>query len=220
MIRTNRPIPSGQIKLAIFDLDGTLVDSVDDLAEAVNHALGRVGLPPRSRDEVRSFVGNGARVLLERALGPRRDKLEEALAAWRAHYQDHLLDHTRPYPGVAEALARAGRTLAVLTNKPGPMARRILEGLGILGRFVAVVGGGETPPKPDPAGVRAILERVGARPEDAIFVGDSLVDLATARNAGLTFVGVGWGLVPRAELVGGGAVHLVDRAEELERWLA
>jgi phosphoglycolate phosphatase len=207
-------------RLAILDLDGTLIDSVDDIAAAVNHALGRVGLPLRNRDEVRSFIGDGARVLLERAVGPRRDKLEEAIAAWREHYQAHLLDHTRPYPGIAEALARAGRMLAVQTNKPGPMARRILEGFGLLHRFVLVLGGGEAPPKPDPAGALGILGRVGVRPEEAIFVGDSLVDLATARNAGLTFVGVAWGLVPRADLARGGAVNLVDRAEDLARWLA
>jgi phosphoglycolate phosphatase len=208
-----------QCRLAIFDLDGTLVDSVDDLAAAVNHALARVELPPRSRDEVQRFIGNGARVLLERALGSHQERLEEALAAWREHYDTHLLDHTRPYPGVVEALARATATLAVQTNKPGPMARRILEGLGLLSRFAVVMGGGEAPPKPDPAGVRAILARLGARPEEAAFVGDSLVDVETARNAGLTFVGVTWGLVSRDELVGGGAANLVDRAEDLKPWL-
>jgi phosphoglycolate phosphatase len=206
-------------RLAIFDLDGTLVDSVDDLAAAVNHALARAGLPLRSRDEVRTFIGDGARVLLERSVGPRRDKLEEALASWREHYAAHLLDQTRPYPGVADALSRAGRALAVQTNKPGPMARRILEGLGLLSRFAVVMGGGEAPAKPDPAGVRAILARVGVGPGEAVFVGDSLVDLATARNAGLTFVGVTWGLVSREDLVRGGAVNLVDRAEELDAWL-
>jgi phosphoglycolate phosphatase len=209
-----------QTRLAIFDLDGTLVDSVDDLAAAVNHGLALAGLPLRGRAEVRSFIGDGARLLLERAVGQRQDKLEEALAGWREHYNAHLLDHTRPYPGVAEALARSGRTLAVQTNKPGAMARRILEGLGLLSCFAVVIGGGEAPSKPDPAGVRTILERVGARPQDAVFVGDSLVDLATARNAGVAFVGVGWGLVPRAELAQAGAANLVDRAEELERWLA
>jgi len=207
-------------RLAIFDLDGTLVDSVDDLAAAVNHALALVGLPLRSREEVRSFVGDGARVLLERAVGPRRDRLEEALAAWREHYQAHLLDHTRPYPGIPEALAAAGRTLAVQTNNPGPMARRILEGLGLLDRFAVVLGGGEAPAKPDPAGARAILERLGGRPEEAVFVGDSPVDVATARNAGLTFVGVAWGLAPAAELVRAGAVNVVARAEQLGSWLA
>lgn len=206
-------------RLAIFDLDGTLVDSVDDLAASVNHALGAVGLPARTRDEIRSFVGNGARVLLERSIGDRPDLLGPALAAWRAHYEEHLLDLTRPYPGIAEALAGAGRPLAVLTNKPGPMARRILEGLGLARHFAAVLGGGEAPPKPDPSGARALLERAGARAGDVVLVGDSPVDAETARNAGIAFVAVTWGLVPRRELVRAGAVTLVDRAEQLAPWL-
>ncbi len=206
-------------RIAIFDLDGTLVDSVDDLAASVNHALGHLGLPARACDEIRGFIGEGARMLLVRSLGPRSDLLEPALAAWRAHYEAHLLDQTRPYPGVPEALAGARRALAVLTNKPAPMARRILEGLGLAPLFADVVGGGDAPPKPDPAGARAILARAGVRPEDAVLIGDSLLDAATARNAGMTFVAVTWGLVPRSELVRAGAVHLVDRAEELAAWL-
>jgi phosphoglycolate phosphatase len=131
-----------------------------------------------------------------------------------------LLDSTRLYPGVAEALAGAGRTLAVLSNKPGPMVRQILEGLGVAGRFAAVVGGGDAPAKPDPAGVLELLGRLGARAEDAVLVGDSPVDAATARNAGITFVAVTWGLSSREELVRAGAVHLVDRAGDLAPWLA
>ncbi len=207
------------IRVTIFDLDGTLVDSVDDLAAAVNHALAAVGLPLRSRDEVRSFVGDGARVLLERAVGPNRDRLEPALAAWRAHYEVHLLDATRPYPGIPEALAGARRPLAVLTNKPAAMAVRILDGLELSARFSAVSGGGDAPPKPDPAGARALLARLGARPEDAVLVGDSPVDAATARNAGMEFVAVTWGLAPREALVRAGAVHLVDRPRDLAPWL-
>jgi len=207
-------------RLAIFDLDGTLVDSVDDLAASVNHALARVGLPPRRRDEVRGMIGNGARVLIERAVGPHQELLDPALSAWREHYQAHLLDATRPYPGVAEALAGAGRTLAVISNKPGPMVRRILEGLGLLARFAGVLGGGDAPPKPDPAGVRTILHRLGVAEADAILVGDSAVDAATARNAGIAFVAVTWGLTSREELVLAGAVNLVDRAEDLAPWLA
>lgn len=206
-------------RLAIFDLDGTLVDSVDDLAASVNHALAHVGLSARDREEVRGFIGHGARMLLSRAVGARRDLLEPALAAWRAHYEEHLLDRTRAYPGLPEVLARAGRSLAVLTNKPAPMARRILDGLGLAPLFSAIVGGGDAPAKPDPAGARALLARAGARPEHAVLVGDSPVDAETARNAGVEFVAVTWGLVAREELVRAGAVHLVDRAEELARWL-
>jgi phosphoglycolate phosphatase len=212
------PAPSSA-RLAIFDLDGTLIDSVDDIAAAVNHGLTGVGLPPRARDEIRGFIGDGARVLLARAVGPRGDLLEPALAGWRAHYEAHLLDRTRPYPGVPEVLARAGCGLAVLTNKPAAMARHILEGLGLAQHFLAVVGGGDAPPKPDPTGARALLGQAGVRPEDAVLVGDSRVDLEVARNAGIAFVGVTWGLVPRAELVAAGAEHLVDRAEDLAPWL-
>ena len=207
-------------RLAIFDLDGTLVDSVEDLAAAVNHALGVVGLPLRTVAEVRGFVGEGARLLLERSVGPHPELLEPALEAWGAHYLDHLLDHTRAYPGVAEALAGAGRTLAVHTNKPGPMARRVLEGLGLLDRFALVVGGDEVARKPDPAGVRLIQERTGARPEDTVFVGDSPVDAATARNAGATFLAVTWGLTSEADLRRAGATRLLAQAAELVPWLA
>ncbi len=205
--------------LAIFDLDGTLVDSVEDLAASVNHALARAGLPLRHRDEVRRFIGNGARPLIERSVGEHLDRIEEVLADWRVHYQAHLLDHTRPYPGIVELLAGARRTLALQSNKPGPMTRRILEGLGLLSRFAVVLGGGEAPPKPDPGGVLAILDRLGARREEAVFIGDSTMDVATARNAGVSFVGVTWGLMSREELAGAGAVNLVDRAEELAPWL-
>ncbi|ACL64589.1 phosphoglycolate phosphatase [Anaeromyxobacter dehalogenans 2CP-1] len=207
-------------RLAILDLDGTLVDSLDDLAASVNHALATVGLPPRTTDEIRGFVGEGARVLLERALGPHAERLEPALAAWRAHYEVHCLDATRTYPGLAAALAGAGRTLAVHTNKPGAMARRILDGLGLLGRFAVVVGGDEAPRKPDPEGVRIIQSRVGATDAETVFVGDSPVDVATARAAGVQMVAVGWGLRSRAALLDAGATVLVESAAELVPWLA
>lgn len=207
-------------RLAIFDLDGTLVDSVDDLAASVNHALGRVGLPPRELDEIRGFVGEGARVLLERAVAPYAERLEPALAAWWAHYEEHCLDRTRAYPGIGALLAGAGRALAVHTNKPGALARKILEGLGLRAHFAVVLGGDEAPRKPDPAGVRLIQARVGAGPDETIFVGDSRIDVATARAAGVRMVGVTWGLASRAELVRAGATELVEDASELARLLA
>lgn len=207
-------------RLAIFDLDGTLVDSVEDLAASVNHALGVVGLPRRDLDEIRGFVGEGARLLLERAVAPRADLVEPALAAWREHYEDHCLDRTRLYPGIAALVAGAGRTLAVHTNKPGALARKILDGLGLRSRFALVLGGDEAPRKPDPAGVRLIQARVGAAPEETVFVGDSLVDLATARAAGVRHVAVTWGLVPGADLVRAGATELAGSAGELARWVA
>lgn len=208
------------VRLAVLDLDGTLVDSLDDLHASVSHALRAVGLPARSREEVRGFVGEGARVLLARAVAPHEHLLEPALAAWRAHYEAHCLDRTRPYPGVEAALAAAGRTLAVHTNKPGAMARRILAGLGLLGRFAAVVGGDEVPRKPDPTGVLEIMARVGAAPRDTVFVGDSRVDVATARAAGVALVAVTWGLGRREDLVAAGATALAESAADLAPWLA
>jgi phosphoglycolate phosphatase len=206
-------------RLAIFDLDGTLVDSLDDLHASVNHALGVVGLPARSREEVRGYVGEGARLLLARAVSPQDHLLEPALAAWRAHYAAHCLDHTRTFPGIEALLAGAGRRLAVHTNKPGAMARKILDGLGLLPRFAAVVGGDEAPRKPDPTGVLEILARVGAAPRDAVFVGDSRVDVETARAAGVSLVAVTWGLASRADLVAAGATVLVDDAAALAPFL-
>jgi phosphoglycolate phosphatase len=207
-------------RLAVFDLDGTLVDSVDDLHASVNHALATLGLPSRTRDEVRTFVGEGARVLLERAVAPRGDLVEPALAAWREHYAAHCLDRTRPYPGVEALLAAARRTLAVHTNKPGAMARKILAGLGLLGRFAAVVGGDEAPRKPDPAGLLGIMAASGATAAETVFVGDSRHDVATARAAGVRVVAVTWGLSSRADLEAAGATILVDDAAGLAPWVA
>ena len=207
-------------RLAIFDLDGTLVDSLEDLHASVNHALRAVGLPPRSREEILGFVGEGARVLLERAVAPQVHLLEPALAAWRPHYEAHCLDHTRPYPGIEALLAGSRRVLAVHTNKPGVMARKILAGLGLLSRFAAVTGGDEAPRKPDPTGAREIMARRGASAGDTIFVGDSRVDVATARAAGVAFVAVTWGFASRAELAEAGAVAFADAPSELAPHLA
>lgn len=208
------------MKVAILDLDGTIVDTLDDLVAAVNVALAEVGLPSRPRDEIRQFVGEGSQRLVSRAVAPHEELVEPALEAWWRHYEAHLLDRTRPYPGVAEALHGAKRTLAVHTNKPGRLARRILEGLKLSSRFVEVLGGDEAPRKPDPTGTLGILHRLGARPEDAIFVGDSRVDVETARAAGLSMVAVTWGFRPREELVEAGADHFVSTGDELARWLA
>lgn len=206
-------------RLAVFDLDGTLVDSVDDLAASVNHALAAVGLPPRTRAEVEGFVGEGARRLLERAVGSHADLVEPALAAWHVHYAAHCLDRTRVYPGLEAALAGAGRPLAVLTNKPGPLARTILAGLGLLPRFREVVGGGEAPRKPDPAGLLGLLARAGAAPAASVLIGDSPVDVATGRAAGVPVVAVTWGLVRPEALRAAGATVLVDRPEQLAPYL-
>jgi phosphoglycolate phosphatase len=203
------------IRLAIFDLDGTLVDSRLDLCLAVNHALREVGLPERSVDEVSSFVGEGAVKLVERAVAPREELLQPALAAWWEHYEAHLLDNTVLYPGIAELIAQAPYALAVHTNKPGALARRLLAGLGALAPFAAVMGGDEAARKPDPEGTRSILDRLGVTADDAVFVGDSLVDLATARAVPVRFEPVGWGLVSPGQLVAEGSPPPARDAAEL-----
>ena len=188
-------------RLVVFDLDGTLIDSVADLATALNETLrdlepGSLGLP---LDRVRSFVGEGARRLVSRGLdaaGIPTDP-DAAVSVFMERYSHHLLDTTRFYPGV-EALLRglAGRRLAVLTNKPGGFSRAILEGLGGAGHFFAVIGGDDGARKPDPAGLLRLCAAVGAAPREAVLVGDSAIDVRTARAASVPMIGVSWGLAP------------------------
>ena len=206
-------------RLAILDLDGTLLDTLDDLAASVNAALQAVGRPPRPRHEIERFVGEGARLLLERAVAPHAELAAPALAAWWRHYDLHCLDTTRPFAGLPELLTRSGRRLAIHTNKPGRVARQMLAGLGLLDRFAVVTGGDEAPRKPSPAGTLEIMRRLCARPEDTVFIGDSPTDVRTARHAGVTMVAVTWGFRPRQELRAAGAVHLVDAVAGLRPWL-
>jgi len=183
----------------IFDLDGTLVDSRVDLAKAVNHMLGALGMARLPLDTVTGYIGEGARVLVQRSLGPAaQDHLESGLRIFLDYYGVHLLDQTRPYPGIPELLGGLhgrGITLSVLTNKPEAMSRSILGGLGLLHRFVAVVGGDTLPArKPDPAGVVHLCTLTNTSTNHVLLVGDSVIDLRTARAAGVAFCGVAWGL--------------------------
>jgi len=207
------------IRAVVFDLDGTLVDSAADLAHAVNHALRGLGLPERPAAEITTFVGEGAVRLVERAVAPRLDLLEPGLALWWEHYRAHLLDHTVLYPGMVALLRDARLPLAVHTNKPGALARQILDGLGVRQRFVEVLGGDEAPRKPDPAGTRALLARLGVAPEEALYVGDSVVDLELARAVPMPLVTVSWGLVPEARLRAAGAARIVRTVAELRPWV-
>jgi phosphoglycolate phosphatase len=207
------------VRIAVLDLDGTLVDSFADLAGSVNHALRAVGLPARPLPEVRAFVGEGARNLLLRAVDPHLHLLEPALQAWWEHYERHCLDRTALFPGMERALTGATRVLAVHTNKPGRLARKILTGLGAGARFAAVVGGDDAPRKPDPKGTLELIARLGGRAEDAVFVGDSLIDARTAAAAGIPFVAVTWGFGAREALIAERPAALVDRVEELAPWL-
>ena len=210
---------SGPPRVAVLDLDGTLVDSFADLSASVNHALRAIGLPPRPPAEIRGFVGEGARLLLERAVSPRVDLLEPALAAWWEHYEAHCTDSTRLFPGWEPLLAGSGRALAVHTNKPGRLARKILDHLGVGARFAEVLGGDEAPRKPDPTGTLALVSRLGGRPADAIFIGDSLIDARTAAAARIPFVAVTWGFGDRDALRAAHPAALVDGVRWLAPWL-
>jgi phosphoglycolate phosphatase len=206
--------------LLVFDLDGTLVDSSRDIAASVNAALAQAapGAAEIPLEVILSFVGEGARLLVERSLREARLDLsaDELLPVYLECYAMRLLDTTRLYPGIAEALeALDGTTLAVLTNKPGDLSRAILEGLGIAGCFARVLGAGDVPSrKPDPAGLLQLMAWARALPGETWMVGDSATDVDVARAAGVGAAGVTWGFNPGA-LRAAGADRLIDDPREL-----
>ncbi len=185
-------------RLLVFDLDGTLVDSKEDLANAVNVALESFDLPPLPHPVIYSYVGDGASALILRALPPERNGLlPEVLDRFLAYYRRHLLDTTRPYPGVAGALRKwAGiYRMAVLTNKGVAMTREILSGLSLDGCFFEVRGGDSfRTRKPDPEGLLHILREAGVEAREAIMIGDSRNDVRAGRAAGAVTCGVTYGL--------------------------
>lgn len=192
----------GPVDLLIFDLDGTLIDSKLDLARSVNAARGHMGLAPLENERVYSYVGNGAPVLIRRALGAdaSEDDVNRALAFFLSYYRDHMLEATTLYPGVQEALDRlagAGVGMAVLTNKPVRFSQGIIAGLGLESYFFRVYGGNSfEQKKPDPVGVDTLLGETHVPRARAMMVGDSGVDIRTARSAGIMACGVSWGFQP------------------------
>ncbi len=207
MIRTHRAFDPHSIKLVIFDLDGTLIDSRLDLVHSVNAALRHIGHAELPEHVIASYVGDGAPVLIQRALGG--EKIEESvvrkgLEFFLSYYREHKLDHTTVYAGIAEALASiqkstngSPRKLAVLTNKPVIPSKAIVEALGLAQYLQQVYGGNSfQTKKPDPEGARKLLEETGVRPEQAVIVGDSHTDIETGHNAGLWTVGVTYGFAP------------------------
>ena len=210
--------------LLVFDLDGTLLDTLDDLTASVNQALAAHGLPLRSREEVRGFVGNGVVMLVKRALPPGADEeLRQAVfSAFTEHYRVHCADRTRPYPGVTgllEAARRLGYAAAVVSNKPDreakALCRRFFPGL-----LAAVTGARpDLPRKPSPELPRLILAELDFQPAQAVYIGDSPVDIATAAAAGLDCICVSWGFCSREQLSARGARRIADSPQQLLRLL-
>ncbi len=217
-----RPVTSyaaPRMRGVIFDLDGTLVDSLRDIADAMDHVLGELGLPRHTEEDYARFVGEGARILVRRTLGDRLDLEDEVLAAFRARYFSRLIVHTRPYPGVEallEALAHHRVPTAVLSNKPHAMTVQIVRALFAKHPFVRVIGDRPSHArKPSPESAFEIARAMQLPTSEVLFVGDTAIDIGTARAAGMIAVGVEWGMRPRAELEGAGASHVIAEPSEL-----
>jgi phosphoglycolate phosphatase len=212
------------IDLLIFDLDGTLIDSRLDLANAVNAARRHMGREPLPNERVYGYVGNGAPILLRRAMGDQATdaEVQGALEFFLEYYGQHDLVHTVLYPGVRESIDRlraADKRMAVLTNKPVRMSRAIVEGLGLGAYFFQVYGGNSFEfKKPNPIGVHALMSESGVARESTLMVGDSAVDVHTARNARIRCCGVTYGFQP--ETLSDPAPDLVvDRMEVMAQWV-
>jgi len=230
MIRKNRPIPGHTAKLLIFDLDGTLIDSREDLANSINAMLIHFGKKELPHEVIASYIGDGAPMLVRRSLGDPDDEsfVQDAVLYFMSWYREHKLDNTYVYDGVKEALAAIQKSrdgvstqetpalkMAVLSNKPVGPSRAIVEALGLGPYFFQVYGGNSFhTKKPDPTGVQALLEEAGAAAEETVIIGDSDIDVLTARNAGIYSVGVTYGLAPHT-LQDAPPDVLIDKPHEL-----
>jgi phosphoglycolate phosphatase len=228
MIQFHRRFDARKIKLLVFDLDGTLIDSRLDLIHSVNAMLRHLGRPELSGDVVASYVGDGAPMLVRRALNDPGDEslLARGLEYFLDYYREHKLDHTHLYDGVTEALVSirqsqngTPRQMAVLTNKPVNASRAIVEALGLGKFFTSVYGGNSFPTKkPDPQGLLTILKETNSAPEDSLMIGDSSIDIVTGRNARLWTCGVTYGFAPHT-LSDAKPDAVVDTPQELAQML-
>lgn len=208
------------IRAVVFDLDGTLLNTLDDLAAAVNVALDAHGMPRRTLTEVRAFVGHGVANLISRAVptGTDEETTARVLDTFRTYYVDHSLDTTAPYDGILPTLARlkaAGIAMAVVSNKLEGATAALCR--HFFGEDISVVIGDvpDRPRKPAPDGTLAALARLGVSADEAIFVGDADSDVLTAKNAGVAFLGVTWGFRDADILRAAGATRLVDRPVQI-----
>ncbi|MEG0592990.1 MAG: HAD family hydrolase [Coprobacillus sp.] len=210
-------------KGCLFDLDGTLVNSLSDLANAVNYVLLKHQLPVHQIEVYNQFVGNGITKLVERALGEYSDSLlEECLDEFRCYYDEHCLDNTQPYSGIKELIKElhdAGYVLGVVTNKPHHLAIRIVETL-FPDMFDVVLGQQDLyPTKPSVESTHLALMTMKTKKDDCVFIGDSCVDIETAYNADMESIGVCWGFRGRKELEEAGATYIVDNVQQIRELL-
>ena len=208
------------IRALVFDLDGTLADTLRSIADGVNHALATVGLPTQPLAPFRMWVGDGLPMLCERATqGRLPERRDEVVALAAAHYRAHQLDHSTLYPGIAElldALAERRVPMAVLSNKPHEFTAEMVAVLCGRWTFAAVEGcRDDALRKPHPQTALQLCDRLGTPPAETAFVGDTAIDMHTAANAGMIAVGVTWGFRDIDELRAAGATHLIDRPAEL-----
>lgn len=207
-------------KAVIFDMDGTILNTLEDLKNATNYSLRQFGMPERSLEEVRMFVGNGIRKLVERAVpaGTPEEKIAQILDVFLEYYEIHSADNTSPYPGIlelVEKLKKSGIKTAVSTNKADVPAQELGREYfnGIFDLIVGQQDGLKVKPAPD--SVNKILSILDIQKKDAIYIGDSDVDVQTAKNSGLDFIGVSWGFRGREFLEKNGAKNIVDNANEI-----
>ncbi|RME68632.1 MAG: HAD family hydrolase [Nitrospirae bacterium] len=185
-----------KIKLLIFDLDGTLVDSLQDITDAINYAIAPLGYKPLTPERARNFVGKGVTKLIEQILNEKHiDRLQDVLDRFLEYYSQNLTTHTRAYPGVKETLeALKDYKKAVLSNKRQKLSERILKELGLIGHFSYVIGSDTlNQKKPSPQGILYLLEKEGLGPEEAMIIGDSELDIEAGKRAGVLTVSVGYG---------------------------
>lgn len=209
-----------KITTILFDMDGTLLDTIEDMADSLNKTMKEFGFPPRTLSEVTSFVGNGAKMLVEKSVpsSASDDVKKEFLHAYQKNYLNNLQNKTKPYDGIMELLkelSHKGYKLGIVSNKPDAGVKSLSHTYFSTYIKTAI---GEAPSakrKPAPDGVYKALEELQSKKEEAVYVGDSEVDILTAKNAGVTYIGVTWGFRSRETLVEEGAVHLIDSPKEL-----
>jgi phosphoglycolate phosphatase len=209
-------------RAVLFDLDGTIADTRDDIAFSLNYALARLKRAPRTLDEVTRFIGDGVNELLRRALGPVDDAAHrEAVALFKEHYEKHCFDRTRLFPGVLDIFRHySGKALGVVTNKPEAPTWEILRVLGAADFIKVAVGGDRVKAlKPAPDSLLEAARRLGVTPGEAVIVGDSPMDVEAGRRAGMGAIAVTYGYRPRAELEAAKPDFLIDRLDELREVL-